>query len=167
MTSAVTNGLVLPSPGRMYSGYVVIGSGLYSSYYIVKENGRFDPEQHHNFRVGGGWGDATFLESSYPNIRIRGPWSTTTRCAATARSPGGTSKGGFGWTNPQSAGGFAAVKTMALISQTPTYDTFLANTRAARSTRSGPPCSPMKPIVKKVRTSTWQGFEALVAEVRR
>lgn len=163
MSSAVANGLVLPSPGRMYFGHVVIGSGLYSGYYIVKENGEIDPEQHHNFRVGGGWADATFLETSYPYDTD--PWALVNHYALRAD---GTltrwdDKGGFGWTNPQSAGGFAAVKTMALLSQTATYDTFLATTRGgALYTIRLPLTSPMKPIVKQVRSSTWQGFEALV-----
>ena len=54
---------------------------------------------------------------------------------------------------------------MALISETKTYDTFLANTRGgALYTIRIPRTSPLKPIVTPIRTSTWQGFEALVAE---
>jgi hypothetical protein len=61
--------------------------------------------------------------------------------------------------------GFSAVKTMTLISQTATYDTLLATTKAgALYTIHIPVTSPMKPVVKVVRTSTWQGFEAIVAE---
>jgi hypothetical protein len=61
--------------------------------------------------------------------------------------------------------GFAAVKTMTLISQTATYDTLLATTRAgALYTIRIPVTSPMKPVVKVVRSATWQGFEAIVAE---
>jgi len=59
---------------------------------------------------------------------------------------------------------FEAVKSMALISKTATYDTFLANTRGgALYTIRIPVTSPMKPIVKPVRTKTWQGFEKLIA----
>ena len=54
---------------------------------------------------------------------------------------------------------------MALISKTPTYDTFLANTRGgALYTIRIPITSPMKPIVTKVRAGTWQGFETLIAD---
>jgi hypothetical protein len=54
---------------------------------------------------------------------------------------------------------------MALISQTATYDTFLANTRGgALYTIRLPRTSAMKPVVKRVRDSTWQGFDALIAE---
>jgi hypothetical protein len=164
LSSVIGNDSVLPSPGRMYHGHVVIGSGLYSSYYIVKEDGEVDRSQALNDRIGGGWGGVTFLETSYPNdpapfavvhqYSLHGD-GTLTRWDA---------KGGF-WSNPRSAGGFAAVKTMALISQTATYDTFLANTRGgALYTVRLPRTSPLKPIVKKVRSATWQGFEALIAE---
>ncbi|HEY3513500.1 hypothetical protein [Kribbella sp. NPDC051137] len=61
--------------------------------------------------------------------------------------------------------GYSAVKTMTLISETATYDTFLANTYGgALYTIHVPANIKLAPIVKKVRTSTWQGFEYLVAE---
>jgi hypothetical protein len=70
-----------------------------------------------------------------------------------------------GWRAAGSYSGFAAVKAMALISETATYDTFLATTRGgALYTIRIPVSSPMKPIVKQVRNSTWQGFEHLIAE---
>jgi hypothetical protein len=59
--------------------------------------------------------------------------------------------------------GYSSVKTMALISETPTYDTFLANTRGGALYTIHIPVSGT-PVVKKVRSSTWQGFEFLVAE---
>jgi hypothetical protein len=156
---------VVPGYGGAYGGHVVIGSGLYSSSYFLTEAGEVARDQSHNFRVGGGWGDATFLESSYPYDTD--PWALVNHYAL--RSNGTItrwdSKGGFGWTNPQSAGGFSAVKTMALISQTATYDTFLATTRGgALYTIRLPLTSPMKPVVKRVRSSTWQAFDALIAE---
>ncbi|WP_238173771.1 hypothetical protein [Kribbella speibonae] len=62
------------------------------------------------------------------------------------------------------APGFASVKAMVPISKTRTYDTFLANTRGgALYTIHIPTTSPMKPVVKPVRTRTWQGFEFLLA----
>ncbi|WP_238174641.1 hypothetical protein [Kribbella kalugense] len=61
--------------------------------------------------------------------------------------------------------GYAAVKTMALISETATYDTFLATTNGgALYTIHIPANIKLAPVVKKVRTSTWQSFEFLVAE---
>jgi hypothetical protein len=69
-----------------------------------------------------------------------------------------------GWRSAGSYAGFGSVKAMALIAKTPTYDTFLANTRGgALYTIRIPITSPMKPIVTKVRAGTWHGFEALVA----
>ncbi|WUJ73357.1 hypothetical protein OG809_08815 [Kribbella soli] len=159
------NDPVVPGFGGAYAGHVVIGSGLYSSTYFLTTAGEVDRTQSHNFRIGGGWGDATFLETSYPHDT--NPFALVNHYALHGN---GTltrwdSKGGFGWTNPQSAGGFSAVKTMTLISQTATYDTFLANTRGgALYTIRLPLTSPMKPIVKRVRNSTWQGFDALIAE---
>lgn len=59
--------------------------------------------------------------------------------------------------------GFASVKAVALISRTSTYDTLLATTRGgALYTIRIPLTSPMKPVVKALRTSTWQGFESLL-----
>ncbi len=61
--------------------------------------------------------------------------------------------------------GYSAVKTMTLISETLTYDTFLATTNGgALYTIHIPVAAGQAPVVKKVRTSTWQGFEYLVAE---
>jgi hypothetical protein len=150
--------------GGGYFGHVVIGSGLYSSFYLLTEDGEVDRSQAFNSRIGGGWGDITFLETSYPNDPD--PFALTNHYSL--RGDGVLTRwddrGGFGWTNPRSAGGFAAVKTMTLISQTATYDTFLANTRGgALYTIRLPLTSPLKPIVKKVRDSTWQGFDALIA----
>jgi hypothetical protein len=149
----------------MYHGHVVMGTGLYSSYYIVTEEGEVDRSQALNDRKGGGWGDTTFLETSYP--RDPDPWALSNhyRLGGDGTITRWDSKGGFGWVNMQSAGGFASVKTMVLISQTATYDTFLANTRGgALYTIRLPLTSPLKPVVKKVRDSTWHGFDALIAE---
>jgi hypothetical protein len=61
--------------------------------------------------------------------------------------------------------GYSAIKTMALISETLTYDTFLATTNGgALYTIHIPANLKQAPVVKKVRTSTWQSFETLVAE---
>ncbi|WP_329006016.1 hypothetical protein OHA18_21750 [Kribbella sp. NBC_00709] len=60
--------------------------------------------------------------------------------------------------------GYSAVKTMALISETATYDTFLAVTNGGALYTIHIPTSTAAPVVKKVRTSTWQNFDVLVAE---
>jgi hypothetical protein len=60
--------------------------------------------------------------------------------------------------------GYSAVKTMTLISETATYDTFLAVTNGGALYTIHIPTSTAAPTVKKVRTSTWQNFDFLVAE---
>jgi hypothetical protein len=117
--------------------------------------------------------------------RIGGGWDrfrTLTRSSVTAGDPGvdrayALRDDGvlFRWSVEQASGkqvwiaagsypGFAAVKSTALLSRTSTYDTLLVNTRGgALYTVRIPHSSPMKPIVKVVRSSTWQGFETLIA----
>jgi hypothetical protein len=68
------------------------------------------------------------------------------------------------WKAYGSAPGFAAVKSMTLISKAAAYDTFLANTRGgALYTIHIPVNAQLRPVVTKVRAATWQGFETLVA----
>ncbi|MFI5708493.1 hypothetical protein [Kribbella sp. NPDC051620] len=152
--------------GGVYSGFVVMGSTMYNSGFVLTEDGEVDRSRPTVSRVGGGWGEMTFFETSkywdYPALP-----NLTTQYAL--RSDGVLIRWEMRparlWANKQTAGGFAAVKTMALISQTKTYETFLANTRGgALYTIRIPRTSPMKPVVKLVRSSTWQGFEALIAE---
>ncbi|TCC12494.1 hypothetical protein E0H45_11410 [Kribbella soli] len=138
------------------SGYVVQGDALYRYFYnrssgddIVK-------------RIGGGWSNFTALEVSHfeDTKRKISHWM-----AYGLRSDGTLFRWNGGWGRAQSVPGFSSVKSMALISKTATYDTFLANTRGgALYTIRIPITSPLKPIVTRVRTSTWQGFEALVAD---
>ncbi|GAA1569262.1 hypothetical protein GCM10009789_23380 [Kribbella sancticallisti] len=152
------------------SGNVVMGSTMYNSSYRVGLDGTVKSEDKGLTPVGGGWGDMTAFETvRYYPFTPNGVFGVTTQYALRAD---GTlfrwvvdHKNGGTWTQKQTAPGFAAVKTMAMISQTATYDTFLANTRGgALYTIRIPRTSPMKPIVKQVRSSTWQGFESLQLE---
>ncbi|MFG1812386.1 hypothetical protein ACGFIF_01355 [Kribbella sp. NPDC049174] len=152
-------------------GWVVMGSTMYQSSYRVGLDGEINPEHIGLVPVGSGWGDMTAFETVryYPftpngmpgvtnqyALRADGTLFRWTMASADSRPL---------WSNKQSAPGFAAVKTMAMISQTATYDTFLATTRGgALYTIRIPRTSPMKPIVKQVRSSTWQGFESLIIE---
>ncbi|WP_020392524.1 hypothetical protein [Kribbella catacumbae] len=151
---------VTPASEGVGTGLVVQGSVLYSATYTI---GGSNPGSRVT-AIGGGWGTYKAIETSFyqkaPVLRKQ---------LYGLRTDGVISRWSAGdrgtWRAQGSAGGFAAVKTMALISQTPTYDTFLANTRGgALYTIHIPTSSPMKPIVKRVRSSTWQGFEYLVAE---
>ncbi|MFG1816854.1 hypothetical protein ACGFIF_24065 [Kribbella sp. NPDC049174] len=146
--------------GLRVHGYVVIGSALYSTSYDS-----MDPESVRVGRVGGGWGPFIALEES----RYAPGGSFQRRTEYGLRSDGvlfrWTPDARGVWRNAGSAPGFASVKSMVLISKTQTYDTFLANTKGgALYTIHIPTSAPMKPVVKKVRGSTWQGFESLVAE---
>jgi hypothetical protein len=44
----IFNDPVVPSTGGGYFGHVVIGSGLYSSFYFLTEDGEVDRSQAHN-----------------------------------------------------------------------------------------------------------------------
>ncbi|MEU4191801.1 hypothetical protein AB0E69_07885 [Kribbella sp. NPDC026611] len=157
--------------GAWIGGYTVLGSSMYSTSYYLTLDGDVDRTRPTTYLVGGGWGDTTFFETTrfwaYPKppnlttqyqLRANGTLSRWEMQYNNGNSP-------VKWANKQSATGFASVKTMAMISQTLTYDTFLANTRSgALYTIRIPRTSPMKPIVKKVRGSSWQAFDALVAE---
>ncbi|GAA1113291.1 hypothetical protein GCM10009630_08180 [Kribbella jejuensis] len=146
-------------------GYVVIGDALYYSYYQVYGDGTIDNQSLS--RVGGGWGSFTFLETSEYESPDNAPKKIYRSTSYALRNDGVLFRwdmGAKGWRSTGSYKGFSAVKTMTLIAKTPTYDTFLANTRGgALYTIRIPSASPMKPIVKQVRTRTWQGFETLSA----
>ncbi len=106
----------------LIGGHVVLGDALYLSYYLARDGEVVQPTLK---RIGGGWSTFKALEvSDYgPPDRataygLRGDgvlfrWSITNGV----------------WRAKTSYPGFAAVKAMTLISQTSTYDTFLANTR--------------------------------------
>ncbi|MFI5691982.1 hypothetical protein ACIA58_09105 [Kribbella sp. NPDC051586] len=156
-----------PGPGGTDRyGYVVIGDALYNSVYRTDMAGGLDPSNPPSLgRIGGGWTNFTAIEladyASYPDGRINRTAFYGLRNDGVLfrwnRVRGGLRASG-------SYPGFASVKSMALIAKTPTYDTFLANTRGgALYTIRIPSASPMKPIVTAVRTHTWQGFETLSA----
>lgn len=149
--------------GADISGFVIQGDSLYSHTYWRTGGGGIDPSVPNSFqRIGGGWTNFVALETS--------SWEDKTRWRHSAyglRSDGTL----FRWDTAGnvfrakgSAAGFGSVKSMALISKTPTYDTFLANTRSgALYTIRIPATSPMKPIVTKVRASGWGSLDKLIA----
>ena len=140
--------------GTDHAGYVVQGDSLY--YRSYNFNVGIDVTK----RIGGGWSNFTAFEVSHFE-----QGKTSHFMAYGLRSDGTLFRWSNGWRGAGSFAGFGAVKSMALISKTPTYDTFLANTRGgALYTIRIPITSPMKPIVTKVRAGTWQGFETLIAD---
>lgn len=144
-------------------GEVVLGSTMYRAFY---QTGAVPSDAVTFARIGSGWDKFTYFEESVYDEGAH-PGSVFHTFNYGLRNDGTLFRwrAGKTWQAAGSYPGFAAVKTMALISQTRTYDTFLATTRGgALYTIRIPISSPMKPIVTKVRSSTWQGAEQLIAE---
>ncbi len=147
-----------PPAALLERGYVVMGTDLYRFSYATA-NGQLDPDSVQKTKVGGGWIHQTYLEQSTY-------YGTTTRTNTYALQGDVVTRWtveGSVWRGKATYTGFSAVKTMTLISQTATYDTFLANTRGGALYTIRIPVSGA-PVVKKVRAATWQGFETLIAE---
>ncbi|MET9268737.1 hypothetical protein [Kribbella sp. NPDC003557] len=154
--------------GSQYAvyGYVVIGDALYQAAYDAHGDGIIDNPPAVLRRIGGGWGNFTTVEEA----EYQGPteggvsrWNVYGLRSDGVLFRWSVSSKGV-WRRTGSAPGFSSVKSMALVSKSATYDTFVANTRGgALYTIHIPTSSPMKPVVKPVRTRTWQGFEALLA----
>jgi hypothetical protein len=154
-----------PYSASVYGGQV-LGGSMYDTVYNLDTDGNVDPATVRRTLVGGGWASFTAFDTTrfYPATPTGGEYHHQ----YALRSDGVLFRWEDGkntsWANKQSAPGFAAVKSMTLISQTRTYETFLANTRGgALYTIRLPLTSPLKPVVKLVRRSTWQSFDSLVA----
>ncbi|WBQ03110.1 hypothetical protein [Kribbella sp. CA-293567] len=149
--------------GFDYYGKVTLGASMYSAVY------RSDtPDAGVTLtKIGGGWDAFSNYEESRYDEGAR-PGSQAHTFEYGLRTDGLLFRWqliGGKWVGKSSSAGFASVKTMALISQTRGYDTFLANTHGgALYTIRIPVSSPLKPIVTKVRGSTWQAFDRLIAE---
>ena len=146
--------------GIVDRGYAIYGTWLYSTLIARPPDGPWWGQAN----IQDGMGDFTQLaRSGYPKGA-----DPTREYLYGLRNDGVLfrwKKDSTGFHGLGSSAGFSAVKTMTLISQTATYDTLLATTRGgALYTIRIPVTSPMTPVVKAVRTSTWQGFEAIVAE---
>lgn len=147
-----------PPSGWRHSGYATIVNDLYAFQYVTDmTTGELDPASTKKRKIGGGWTPeyTYFEESRYPGR----PNTYALRGGVISRW---TVDEGV-WRNRATYTGYSAVKTMALISQTATYDSFLATTRGGALYTIRIPLTGA-PVVKKVRSSTWQGFETLVAE---
>ncbi|WP_433162838.1 hypothetical protein [Kribbella sp. CA-247076] len=151
----------VPTGSSRY-GRVVLGDAMYQHWLELGTNGAVKSSKL--ARIGGGWSAFTDFEHSSFNDNPTHP--RTYEYAL--RNDGVLFRwvvgDAGGWQAYGSAPGFAAVKSMTLISKAAAYDTFLANTRGgALYTIRIPVNTAMKPVVTKVRTATWQGFEHLVA----
>ncbi|MEV0287408.1 hypothetical protein AB0H36_25115 [Kribbella sp. NPDC050820] len=143
-------------------GWVVQGDTLYRSGYGLDNVGQLtDPP--FLMRIGGGWTNYKFVEEAeYDEVEHAPPIRTY---EYGLRNDGLLMR----WLNTndvwrRSLGGvgFEAVKTMALISKTRTHDTFLATTRGGGLYTIRINVVPSFEV-KKVRASTWQVFETLLA----
>ncbi|GAB3944743.1 hypothetical protein GCM10029976_069360 [Kribbella albertanoniae] len=141
--------------GSSTNGYVVLGSTLYASRYGYIEDR--DEEFKDLTEIADGWDKFTMVEESHVSL--------TRNARYGLRNDGVLFRWTSGWKTVASTPGFAGVKAMTLISQTASYDTFLATTKAGvLQTIRIPTTASLKPVVKTVRGSTWQGFETLVAD---
>lgn len=153
-------------PGEeLRGGWLVLRSSLYLTGYITGSTGeQVGPATLK--RISGDWqGYTAFQTSRY----YEGPAYRHLRMTQYALRYDGVlvrwTVQGNSWVDPQMVAGFSSVKTMTLISQSRTYDTFLANTQlGALYTIRIPTTSPMVPVVKPLRSTSWQRFDTLVAE---
>jgi hypothetical protein len=152
--------------GEARSGLTVMGGALYSSSYVVDGQVQIDPHYpHNNLRVGGGWSNFRWIEESVHRQEGPGDYDRT---LLYAQSTDGLVHRWIGegnaWRNTGVVGGLSTVKSMTLISRTPTYETFLANTRSGTLvTVTWPTKAWTGARSSTVRSSTWQGFEQLIA----
>lgn len=147
--------------GIELESYVVIGDAMYRSFSRTGFDGRLDPKHPPQLtRVGGGWGTFVAFERS-----VRSGYSMMYGLRGDGAMFRWTVRADGVWHRAGSIPAYGGFKSMALISKTPTYDTFLMNTHSgALFTRHLPVSSPLTGVVKMVRERTWQGFESLVAE---
>ncbi|MFI6675945.1 hypothetical protein [Kribbella sp. NPDC050470] len=153
--------------GTVFSGWMVFGDVMYKVGYRADADRKLVPGTLVKQRVGAGWSGFSTIETSR-YYDATAAYRRTNQYAL--RSDGVLFRwtmSGDTWTKPVSATGFSSLRTMALISQTRTYDTFLATTRGcALYTVRLPVTAPLKPVVKLVRAagSWWEPYQNLIAE---
>ncbi|MEV6410737.1 hypothetical protein [Kribbella sp. NPDC051718] len=145
-------------------GWFVFGDTLYAHRYGLKD-GAPDPALPAKYtKLGSGWAPYTAIEASsyYRGQTLARQTAYALRNDGTLRRWSISSTGK--WTPTGAATGFSGVRSIALISRTATYDTFIANLRGgALYTIHLPTTAPLKPVVKQVRATGWGQFEQLVA----
>ncbi|MET9311701.1 hypothetical protein ABZX12_07760 [Kribbella sp. NPDC003505] len=153
--------------GDAHTGPVIMGAGLYDTSYLTPAGGG-TVSQKQVTRVGGGWDVYRSLDRSTVVT------ATTQRDTEYSLHNDGTLyRRNVAYTNGvpsrQVTGyqsGYGGVKAMTLISQTATYDTFLMTLTSGKLYTAHLPLAGgqvIPGVVKEVRSSTWQGFESLVA----
>lgn len=166
LPSSVRHEPVVPA-GEERQGLTVVGPRMYRTLYRTDGTGTaVVPGSVSQTLIAGGWtDDYKYVERS----EYSGTSFSRENVYALAIDPlNGLivrwTVADTGWRSRTAFPGFKAVKTMALIGQGPRYDTFLATTNGGALYTVQVPTGAGKPVVTKVRTSTWQGFETLIAE---
>ncbi|MET9273427.1 hypothetical protein [Kribbella sp. NPDC003557] len=147
------------------SGHIVSGGVMYQADQWVQKGTGGKVTSSSLTRIGGGWDVFRTLTQSWslddPSWRVYALRNDGTLFRWHVNP---TNDGAEHWEAAGSYAGFSAVKAVTLLSRTSTYDTLLATTRGgALYTIHIPLSMPLKPVVKAVRSSTWQGFETLMA----
>jgi hypothetical protein len=153
--------------GDSHQGPVIMGSTMYDTSYLTPAGGG-TVSQKRVTRVGPGWEVYRSLErSTYVTATNQRETEYSLHNDGTLYRRNVTYKDGVpsrqitGWQS-----GYKGVKAMTLISQTPTYDTFLMTLTSGKLYTARLPLAGghiIPGVVKQVRGSTWQVFESLVA----
>ncbi len=153
--------------GHAQQGPVIMGSTMYDTSYLTPAGGG-TVSQKQVTRVGSGWQVYRSLDrSTYVSATKQRDTEYSLHNDGTLYRRNVTYKDGkpsrqiTGWQS-----GYKGVKAMTLISQTPTYDTFLMTLTSGKLYTARLPLAGghiIPGVVKQVRGSTWQGFESLVA----
>jgi hypothetical protein len=154
------------APGTRFSGWMIFGDSMYKVGYQADAQRKLVPGTLVKTRVGGGWSNFTDFETSRYNDS-----TGLRRVSQYALRSDGTlfrwTMSGDTWTKPVSAAGFSSVRTMALISQTRTYETFVANTKGGSLyTVHLPTDATMKSTVKQISApqNWWQPYIDMTAQ---
>ncbi|TCC62136.1 hypothetical protein E0H73_15610 [Kribbella pittospori] len=143
-----------------YSSLILQGSNLYGS--IVSYNDVAPDPDLATVKLGTGWtsfraiASSNYVLGAAPHSFLYGLHSNGSLYRYTV----GETVRAFG-----SAPGFGTVKAMTLIAETASYDTLLVSlTGGSLYTVRVPVTNPMKPIVKKVRSTGFAAYESLIAQ---
>jgi hypothetical protein len=166
LPTAMRTEQVVPA-GQQRTGLVALGPRMYGTSYTTDGTGvSVVPGSVKQTLIGGGWDELhKYVELS--QYSVAGYSRSNVYSLINQFTDGLIARWTVtpsGWKYYTTFGGFKAVKTMTLIGQGRGYDTFLATTNGGALYTVQVPTGSGKPVVTKVRTSTWQGFETLIAE---
>jgi hypothetical protein len=143
-------------------GVFLTGDNLYRHTTTLPETG--EPKTT-RVKIGSGWTNFRAIATS--NYQIAAPahsylygLNTDGRLYRYAKNGSTSTYKALG-----SFGGYASFKSLAVISETATYDTLLLNTRAGGLyTIRIPITASAKPVLKTIRSSGWSAYESLATQ---